>query len=205
MSSMHGKLSVRRRGTVSRKPAKTQQRNQTRPKRSDAAVAARQANSSISDLQEQLERQARDLEEARNERAALAEVLRVISSSPGDLERVFQTMLESAVRTCEAKFGALYLYQGDSFRVVALHGEAPQSFVEARWRHPVLSVVSGTALGRVAETKQAVQIADVQAEPAYHATPAHADRFHTAFSPADAALSCRTSFSKSRSDKSVCS
>jgi signal transduction histidine kinase len=125
-------------------------------------------------LQEQLKRQTRELKEARDERAALAEVLRVISSSPGDLERVFQTMLESAVRICEAKFGALYLYQGDSFRAVALHREAPQSFVEARRRHPVLSVVSGTALGRVAETKQAIQIADVQAEPAYRATPAHA-------------------------------
>jgi signal transduction histidine kinase len=165
---------VRRRGTVSRKPSKTQHRKPMRPKRSDAAVAPSQANSSISDLQEQLERQARDLEEARDERAALVEVLRVISSSPGDLDQVFQTMLESAVRICEAKFGALYLYQGDSFRVVALHGEAPQSFIEARRRHPVLSIVSGTALGRVAETKQAVQIADVQAEPAYHTTPAHA-------------------------------
>jgi signal transduction histidine kinase len=165
---------VRRRGTVIQKPAKTQHRKPTRPKRSNAAVAASQANSSVSDLQEQLKRQARELEEARDERAALAEVLRVISSSPGDLERVFQTMLESAVRICEAKFGALYIYQGDSFRAVALHGEAPRSFVEARRRHAVLSIVSGTALGRVAETKQAVQIADAQAEPAYRATPAHA-------------------------------
>jgi signal transduction histidine kinase len=166
---------VKRRGTVSPKPAKTKHRKPTRSKRGDAAKAARQANLPVCDLQEQLKRQTRELEEARDERAALAEVLRVISSSPGDLERVFQTMLESAVRICEAKFGALYLYQGDSFRAVAVHREAPQSFVEARRRrYPVLSVVSGTALGRVAETKQAIQIADVQAEPAYRATPAHA-------------------------------
>ena len=100
---------MRRRATVGRKPAKTKHRKPTRPKGSDAAVAASQANSSVSDLQEQLELQARDLEEARDERAALAEVLRVISSSPGDLAPVFQTMLESAVSICNAKFGNLFL------------------------------------------------------------------------------------------------
>jgi two-component system NtrC family sensor kinase len=157
---------VRRPGTVSRKPAKTKHRKPTRPKRKDAAVAASQANSSVSDLQEQLDRQARDLEEARDERAALAEVLRVISSSPGDLERVFQTMLESAVRICEAKFGALYLPDGDGFRTVALQG-APPEFAEARQREPVIHPAPQSSLGRAVAIKQTVQIADAQTEPGY--------------------------------------
>ena len=157
---------MRRRGTLSRKPSKTQHRKPSRPKGTDAALATSQANLSVSDLQEQLERQARDLEEARDERAALAEVLRVISSSPGDLERVFQTMLESAVRICEAKFGALYLPDGDGFRTVALQG-APPEFAEARQREPVIRPAPKTALGRAVAIKQTVQIADAQTEPGY--------------------------------------
>jgi len=129
-------------------------------------VAASQANSSVSDLQEQLERQARDLEEARDERAAVAEVLRVIGSSPGNLERVFQTMLESAVRICDAKFGALYLSDGDGFRTVAMQG-APPEFAEAREREPVIRPAPQTSLGRAVASKQTVQIADAQTEPGY--------------------------------------
>ena len=94
-----------RRGTVSRKTAK--HRRPTRMKCSDAAKAASQANLSVSDLQEQLKRQARELEEAREERTAIAEVLRVISSSPGELESVFQAILANAVRLCEASYGTL--------------------------------------------------------------------------------------------------
>jgi GAF domain-containing protein len=80
-------------------------------------------------------------------------------------------MLVNATRVCEATFGVLYLFEGDSFRAVALHG--PPSFVEARRRHPVLPLVPGTTLGRVAATMQPVQIADVQAEPAYRRSEAH--------------------------------
>src|SRR5262249_3738351 len=89
------------------------------------------------------------------------------------LEPVFEAMLANATRLCEAKFGALYLFEGDCFRVVAVHGSAPRSFVEARRKYPVLPVTSGTSLGRVAATKQTVQILDAQANPAYRSTAAH--------------------------------
>src|SRR5262249_17066879 len=82
-------------------------------------MAARKGNLSVSDLQEQLKRQARELEEAREERAAVAEVLRLISSSPGELEPVFQALLENATRLCEAKFGSLLRYDGKMFHQVA--------------------------------------------------------------------------------------
>ena len=84
-------------------------------------------------------------------------------------------MLENATRVCGAKFGVLYLFEGDAFRAVALHG-GPPSFVEARRRNPVLRPISGTALGRVAATKQTVQIHDVQTEPAYRSTPEQRNR-----------------------------
>ncbi|MGB8158203.1 MAG: GAF domain-containing protein, partial [Pseudolabrys sp.] len=99
--------------------------------------------------------------------AATSDVLQIISKSPGKLEPVFTAMLDNAVRICEAKFGVLFLFEGDAWRAVALHGAAPPSFIEARRRYPVLPIVPGTALGRVTATKQVVQIADVQAEPAY--------------------------------------
>ena len=98
---------MRRRATVGRKPAKTRHRKPTRPKRSSAAMTANQPNLSVSDLQEQLKRQARELDEAREERAALAEVLRLISSSPGELAPVFQSMLEHAVRMVASAAGGL--------------------------------------------------------------------------------------------------
>ena len=124
-------------------------------------------------LFDEVQARTRELSETLEQQTATSEVLRVISSSPGELEPVFETMLANATRVCGAKFGVLYLFEGDAFRAVALHG-APPSFVEARQRHPVLRPVPGTGLGRVAATKQTVQIADVQAEPAYRRQSAHA-------------------------------
>jgi len=114
-----------------------------------------------------------ELRESLQQQTATSEVLRVISSSPGELEPVFQAMLKNATRICEAKFGVLFLCEDGAFRTVALHN-APAAFAEERRRNPVLRPHPGTGLGRVAATKQTVQIADAQAEPAYHADPARA-------------------------------
>jgi GAF domain-containing protein len=111
-----------------------------------------------------------ELRESLEQQTATSEVLGVISRSPGELEPVFQAMLANATRICGAKLGILFRSEGDAFRVVALYG-APPSFAEERRRNPVLQPHPGTGLGRVAATKQAVQIADVQAEPAYQSDP----------------------------------
>jgi class 3 adenylate cyclase/putative methionine-R-sulfoxide reductase with GAF domain len=108
-----------------------------------------------------------ELRQSLEQQTATADVLRIISSSPGELEPIFEAMLAKATHLCEAKFGALYLFEGDGFRVVAVHGSAPPSFVEARRQYPLIPVTPGTALGRVAATKQTVQISDAQAEPAF--------------------------------------
>jgi GAF domain-containing protein len=110
------------------------------------------------------------LAEALEQQAATSEVLRIISSSPGELEPVFEAMLANATRLCEAKFGALFLSDGDGFRSVALHG-APAELAEARRREPVIRPSPKTALGRAVAIKQTVQIADVQAEPGYFDVP----------------------------------
>src|SRR5262249_33271196 len=82
-------------------------------------------------LEKKLEARTRELSEAREQQAATSEVLHVISSSPGDLEPVFQTILANAVRICEATFGTLFLRDGDAFRVVAMHN-APPAYADAR-------------------------------------------------------------------------
>src|SRR5262249_4890080 len=74
----------------------------------------------------------RELSEALEQQTATAEVRRVVSSSPGELEPVFEAMLATAVRICEAKFGNLFLYENGSFRVVAMQN-APPAYAE-RWR-----------------------------------------------------------------------
>ena len=111
-----------------------------------------------------------DLSESLEQQTATSEVLKVISSSPGELKPVFDALLANAVRICDAKFGVLFLTEGDAFRYVALHG-APPAFAEARRREPVTRVKPGTTIGRVAATKKPAQTADIRAEPAYTSDP----------------------------------
>jgi GAF domain-containing protein len=118
------------------------------------------------DLEQQLKKYRRELAEAREQQTATSEVLQVISSSPGELEPVFNAMLAKATRICDAKFGSMYLKEGEAFRIVAMHN-APTAFAEMRRREPLVHPGAGTGLGRVARTKQVVQVADLAAERPY--------------------------------------
>ena len=105
-----------------------------------------------------------ELRQSLEQQTATSQVLQVISSSPGDLEQVFATILQNATRICEAKFGALYRNEGDGFRAKAMHN-APPAYEEAR--AGILHPPPRTSLWRAANTKQAVQIADVRLEQGY--------------------------------------
>ena len=121
-------------------------------------------------LFDEVQARTRELSELLEQQTATSEVLKVISSSPGELEPVFETMLANATQICGAEFGLLYRSEGDMFRTVSLYG-APPAFAEQRRLNPMLRPSPGTALGRVAATKEMVQISDVQAEPAYQNDP----------------------------------
>jgi GAF domain-containing protein len=123
-------------------------------------------------LLKELRQRTDDLSEALEQQTATSEVLRVISSSPGELEPVFQAMLENATRLCEAKFGVLFRSEGDALRAVALYG-APLAYAEERRRNPIIRPIltPQTTLGRAVATKQSVQIADVLEEPNYFDAP----------------------------------
>jgi GAF domain-containing protein len=111
-----------------------------------------------------------ELRESLQQQTATADVLQVISSSPGDLEPVFKAMLENAVRICEAKFGNLFLYGDGAWRIVAMHNPPP-AYAE-RWRQDPLVVVGDNPqmpVARLARTKSVLHIADLTRDPGYAA------------------------------------
>jgi signal transduction histidine kinase len=110
------------------------------------------------------------LAEALEREAATSEVLRVISSSPGDLEPVFQTMLANAIRLCGAKFGTLFLYKKGQVEIGALAGasdEVAQDFYDAASKPPV----PGSTVDRMIRTRKTLHIDDLQADKAMARTP----------------------------------
>ena len=119
-------------------------------------------------LHDQVTARTRELSEALEQQTATSEVLQVISSSPGALRPVFESLLENAVRICEAKFGNLFIYENNSFRVVAMQN-APPAYREFWEREPVVVVGDepGVPLARQAATKGVIHITDLAAERDY--------------------------------------
>ena len=120
-------------------------------------------------LLNELRQRTDELRESLERQTATSEVLRVISSSPGELQPVFDAMLANATRLCEAKFGVMNLCEGDALRIVAMHGVPPTvaEKLQIGPRHPS----PNTALGRVARTRETVHIADAFTEPGFFETP----------------------------------
>ncbi len=109
-----------------------------------------------------------DLTEALEQQTATSEVLQVISSSPGDLQPVFATMLESAARICGAKFGNIFRWDGDTMHLVATHN-TPPAFAEARRGSPLrpFHLSPKSLMRRMVTTKTTIHVADVVADDAY--------------------------------------
>jgi class 3 adenylate cyclase len=127
---------------------------------------------SIADLQRQLDQRIRERDEALEQQAATSEVLKVISSSPGDPQPVFNAILENATRICAAKFGILHLREGDAFRTSATFN-LPLAFGETRKRGDLLRPSPASMLGRLVmlgpliNSKTVIHLPDVTADQAY--------------------------------------
>jgi two-component system, NtrC family, sensor kinase len=110
----------------------------------------------------------RERDEALEREKATAEVLRVISSSPGEIERAFDAMLANATHICEASHGTLWLYEGDArFRAVAVHGELPAAYVEQRHSRMLFKPGAEVPIARAVRTRSSVHITDLRKDRSY--------------------------------------
>jgi len=105
-----------------------------------------------------------ELRESLEQQTATSEVLRVISSSPGDLEPVFEAMLENATRICDAKFGTLFRYDGELFHKVASIG-TPPALVEFQEKRGPFKPEASLRLSRLLQTKAVCHTPDELSEP----------------------------------------
>jgi hypothetical protein len=117
-------------------------------------------------LLNELRQRTTDLTEALEQQTATADVLEVISSSPGDLEPVFATMLERAVRICDANFGNIYRWRGDALHLAATYN-TPSAFAAARNYSFSNRPGPKTVTGRMLASKEVVHVVDTTAEPGY--------------------------------------
>jgi GAF domain-containing protein len=147
---------VTRRRATGRNPAKVQQ--------SAAPKAPRKRRFSAASKAKEVAWLTRERDDAAEQLSATSEVLRVIASSPGELEPVFTTILGNAVRICRAKFGTLYLCEGDGFRAVATHN-APLAYAEAR--AGVVHPPPDSPFGCAVKTKQVTQVTDITKSRSY--------------------------------------
>ena len=157
---------MKRRSRAGGEPIKGRRRKAAQPTRRDTPKAPARSNSFSTGEQTEVARLTRELKEALEQQTATSEVLQVISSSPEDLQRVFDTMLAKAVRLCEASFGILWLAEGDRFRSLALHN-LPPALAAARRREPVVQFGPQSGIGRVVERRRAFQIDDLTIDPGY--------------------------------------
>src|SRR5262245_58512894 len=133
-------------------------------------------------LLRELRERTTELTESLEQQTATSDVLQVISNSPGELEPVFQAMLANATRLCDASYGAMWLSEGDLFRNAAFYGPLPAAYVE-QWQSATVSVTA--PLGRVAQSRKPLQIADLRQDQTYHdghpltLTAVHIANIHT--------------------------
>jgi GAF domain-containing protein len=108
-----------------------------------------------------------ELRQSLEQQTATAEVLRVISSSAGELQPVFDTMLAKAVALCEASFGAMWLVDGEGYRTAALHGDLPEAYVE-RWRSGTLHrPKADIPMVRAIRSQKTVHVAEMRNDKTY--------------------------------------
>ncbi len=146
--------------------SKERRRKTVTPKRRIAPKAVRRRGSSAAEEDTTVARLTRERDEALEQQTATSEVLQVISGFPGDLEPVYASMLENAVRICDATFGNIHRWDGEAFRLLATHN-APPAFAEARKGSPIAPPHPKSMFGSIATTKSVVHLADTAEQEGY--------------------------------------
>jgi two-component system, NtrC family, sensor kinase len=132
----------------------------------DRAVIAIENTRLLNELRQRTD----DLSELLEQQTAAFQVLQVISSSTGELEPVFQAILASATRTCDAKFGLLYRIENGAARIISKLGIPPAlaEYLRRGPHRPPLNRVSPlTPIGRLIQSRQLVHIADYRTDQSY--------------------------------------
>ena len=156
---------MRRHSGASGKPARSRRPKSSKSKsRNPAKVAG--GRSRRTGAETEVVQLRRELHEALEQRTAASEVLRVISSSPGQLEPVFQAILANATRICGAKFGGLWMVENDGVRLSAIYGATPD-FAEFMWRTPFIKPGPLSTVGRLLRTKKTAHVDDLAAGQGY--------------------------------------
>ena len=158
--------------TLSRKTAKTRHRKATKATPSIGSISVRSGDSSVADLQEKLDRQTRELNEAHEQQAATSEVLEIIGHSTFDLQHVLERLLEKAVRLCGADRGFIFTQDGDVYRLGANYGHSAE-FVEKIVKRYPITPDWGSASGRAILERRVVHIPDILADPEYRWAKEH--------------------------------
>jgi GAF domain-containing protein len=151
---------MRRRSRAGGKSADPQPPKTAARKSRIARKLTRPPSSSAASTETKVARLARERDEALEREKATAEVLRVISSSRGQLEPIFQAMLQKATRLCEASFGNMLLYEEGLLRRVAFHNTPPK-YNEYNEKQPLLNPEKVPSLGQLVRTKRPIQVVDM--------------------------------------------
>ena len=152
---------MKQRDKAADKAVKALRRNTLTLERRNAPKTVRRRKPSAADANENIALLTRERNEALEQQTATSEVLTIISSSPGELEPVFNAILTNATRICEAKFGMLVLTEGEKFQMAAMH-DVPLAWAEKRTREAVFTPGPSNNLVLAVQTKKTQHVADLK-------------------------------------------